>query len=175
MSIIGKQSWSVRMVAPLEPGIVCNEISRMLPFYADVLGLEVVADAEATAEMSARFGASPHGFRIVRLQTSYGERIKLVESRFPPQENSVPEWVFERHGLAYLTFIVADIDEVAAHLNAHNVRFVSDEPVEVRKGFRALFVIDPEGNYIEFVQYSDLASYRPDLPRQAKDVGSRTK
>jgi hypothetical protein len=48
-------------------------------------------------------------------------------------------------------------------LNECKVRLVLDEPLEVRKGFVALFVLDPEENYVEFVEYQDIASYRPDL------------
>ena len=70
--------WSLRMVSPLEPGIVCVDIDRMLDFYTGVLGLKLVGDAEASPEMSAKFGAAPNGFRVIRLQTPYGERIKLI-------------------------------------------------------------------------------------------------
>jgi catechol 2,3-dioxygenase-like lactoylglutathione lyase family enzyme len=161
----GKQSacWSLKMAAPLEPGIVCCDIGIMLEFYQDLLGLKVVADQKATPEMSARFGASPDGYRIVRLQTPYGERLKLVQTTGSINANPRPEWVFERRGFAYLTFIVPSIDEVFAHIKQNGVQLVSPEPIEVRPGFRALFVADPEGNFIEFVEYSDLAAYRPDL------------
>jgi catechol 2,3-dioxygenase-like lactoylglutathione lyase family enzyme len=152
------------MVAPLEPGIVCADIESMLRFYSELLGFEMVSDAEATAEMSAQFGASPFGYRIVRLQTPCGERIKLVQTKGPAKlERVLPKWIFERNGLAYLTFIVSDVGEVAARLRANGVRLINQEPMEVRKGFHALFASDPEGNYVEFVQYADLASYRPDL------------
>jgi len=40
---------------------------------------------------------------------------------------------------------------------------MSNEPVEIRQGITAIFAQDPEGNFIEFVEYADLASYRPDL------------
>ena len=58
---------------------MCNNIEAMLQFYTGVLGLKLVGDAKTTPELSARFGATPHGYRIVRLQTPYGERIKLVQ------------------------------------------------------------------------------------------------
>src|SRR6202035_4773758 len=69
------KSWSLKMLAPLEPGIVCLDLDRMLQFYTEVVGLKFATDAEASAEMSAAFGTGPHGFRIIRLQTPYGERI----------------------------------------------------------------------------------------------------
>jgi catechol 2,3-dioxygenase-like lactoylglutathione lyase family enzyme len=152
------------MVAPLEPGIVCVDLQIMLRFYAEVLGFKKVSDAEATAEMSSEFMAAPLGYRIVRLQTSYGERIKLVETKgLTKVLRRRFRWTFERCGLAYLTFIVPDVQEVATRLRKNAVTFVNPEPMEVRKGFHALFVADPEGNYLEFVQYANLASYRPDL------------
>jgi lactoylglutathione lyase len=164
MSNHDNQSWSLRMVAPLEPGIVCADLDRMLGFYTDVLGLKFVSDAEASAKMSTEFGTGPDGFRIIRLQTPYGERIKLVQPKnISLKPGRVPEWVFWRQGIAYITFIIGDVQEVATRLKNLNVDLVRSEPVEIRQGITAIFVRDPEGNFIEFVQYADLASYRPDL------------
>jgi lactoylglutathione lyase len=166
-------AWSLKMVAPLEPGIVCRDIETMLQFYEGLLGFKVVADAKATQEMSARFGASPNGYRIVRLQTPYGERVKLVQTEGKIDDSAASEWVFQRRGLAYLTFIVPNIGEVFAYIKQNEVQLISPEPIEVRPGFRALFVADPEGNFIEFVEYADLAAYRPDLVLSAdRDLGT---
>jgi hypothetical protein len=65
--------------------------------------------------------------------------------------------------LAYLTFVIEGIGGVAVHLKKHGVKLISAEPVEVRKGVLALYSLDPEGNFIEFVEYPDIASSRPDL------------
>jgi lactoylglutathione lyase len=160
------QSLPLKMMVPLEPGIVCHDIEQMLKFYSGVLGLNPVADAEVEPEKSRRLGATPYGYRIVRLQTPYGERIKLVQpKKQPPNPNSVPEWIYERHGFAYLTFVIEEISGVVRHLKEHGAKLISDEPVEVRKGVFAIYALDPEGNYVEFVEYPDIASYRPDLFR----------
>jgi lactoylglutathione lyase len=164
MNIQGRQSWSLRMVAPLEPGIVCIDIDRMFDFYTGVLGLRFATDAEAAPEMSTKFGTGPNGFRIIRLQTPYGERIKLIQPKKTVLKQSpIPDWVFERQGIAYLTFVIVDVHEVAAHLKKHGVELVSEGPVNIREGIHAIFARDPEGNFLEFVEYADLASYRPDL------------
>jgi len=158
------ESWSLNMKVPLETGIICHDMEIMLNFYIGTLGLQMVADAQTMPEMSEIFGATPYGYRIVRLQTPYGERIKLVQpNKQAPFPNPVPQWVFERHGLAYLTFIIENIQEVVKQLRNHGVKMVSEEPVEVRKGVFALFAVDPEGNYVEFVEYPDVSAYRPDL------------
>lgn len=155
------------MVSPLEPGIVCVDLDRMLGFYRDVLGLKFVSDAEASAEMSTDFGTSPHGFRIIRLQTPYGERIKLVQPKKGlPSQSPVPHWVFEGQGIAYISFVVADVYEVTTRLREYQIELMSKQPVEIRLGITAIFAKDPEGNFVEFVQYADLASYRPDLFQQ---------
>ena len=159
-----KQNWSLRMVAPMEPGIVCTDLDRMFEFYTQVLGLKFASDAEATPEMSTKFGTGPHGFRIIRLQTPYGERIKLIQPKKTALKvSSAPQWVFERHGIAYITFVIAEVNEVVARLKKHNVELVSEGPVPIRPGITAIFIRDPEGNFLEFVEYADLASYRPDL------------
>jgi lactoylglutathione lyase len=161
--VIAQQPWALKMVSPLEVGIVCVDINRMLDFYTNVLGLKLVADAQTTPEMSTKLGATPEGYRIVRLQTPNGERVKLVQAKVLPKKNQDPKWVFERQGLAYITFIVADNKEAATRLKEHGVPLVSPEPVEVRKGLTAFMARDPEGNFVEFVEYADIASYRPDL------------
>jgi catechol 2,3-dioxygenase-like lactoylglutathione lyase family enzyme len=164
MNDVEKQSWSMKMVSPLEPGIVCIDIDRMLDFYTGVLGLTFATDAVASPEMSTEFGTGPHGFRIIRLQTPYGERIKLVQPKQTAlQQSPIPRWVFERQGIAYLTFIIDDVHEVTARLRERGVEFFSKGPVEIRKGITAIFARDPEGNFLEFVEYEDLAAYRPDL------------
>jgi catechol 2,3-dioxygenase-like lactoylglutathione lyase family enzyme len=159
-----QQPWSLRMVAPLEPGIVCMDLGRMFDFYTRVLGLRFATDAEAFPEMSTKFGTGPHGFRIIRLQTPYGERIKLIQPKQTVlKQQPSHDWVFERQGIAYLTFVIADVREVTARLKEHHVDLVTSEPVPIREGITAIFVRDPEGNFLEFVQYVDLAAYRPDI------------
>jgi lactoylglutathione lyase len=165
------ESWVLKMVAPLEPGIVCVDLDRMLKFYTEVLKLEFATDAEASPEMSTAFGTGPDGFRIIRLQTPYGERVKLIQpKKMALRASEVPDWVFARQGIAYLTFVVPDVNDVAARLKQYKVKTMSDGPVEIRKGITAIFSCDPEGNFLEFVQYADIQSYRPDLFKgKAKD------
>ncbi|MGD0627382.1 MAG: VOC family protein [Thermodesulfobacteriota bacterium] len=165
LSAAGAQpSWSLKMTVPMELSISTVDIDRMLKYYTEVLGLKLVADVKAGPEMSIRTGATPHGYRIVRLQTPYGERIKLVQAGKPPKLNEVPNYVCERQGFASLTFVIADLDGVIKRLKEHGVKLLSGgEKVEVRPGVFAIYSLDPEGNFVEFVEYPDAPSYRPDL------------
>ena len=94
LSMAGAESsWSLKMTVPLEFGISTVDMDRMIKFYTEVLGLKLVADVKVPPEMSIRTGVTPHGYRIVRLQTPYGERIKLVQAGKPPKLNEVPSYV----------------------------------------------------------------------------------
>ncbi len=159
-----EQTWSLKMTTPLEVGIVCVNMDRMLTFYTGVLGLKFVNEAEATAEMSKKFGATPNGFKIVRLQTPAGERIKLLRPpKLQTRQSATSEYAFERQGTSYVTFVIADMQDVAKRLKTNGVKLMSPDPVEIRKGVFALLAQDPEGNFVEFVEYPDVLAYRPDL------------
>jgi catechol 2,3-dioxygenase-like lactoylglutathione lyase family enzyme len=152
------------MLAPLEIGIAVRDLPGMTKFYADVLGCKHVSEVNVPADKSRSNGLSPDGCTVVRLQTPYGERIKLLAS---PSTGAASHerWLLARAGLAYLTLIIAGIDDWCARLKAMGVRLASETPVENRPGLRVLFFQDPEGNVLELVEYADLASYRPDLRR----------
>lgn len=152
MNSAKQRDWRLCEIAPVEPGIVCIDIEQMIRFYTDVLGLRMINDVETSPERSSKFGAAPDGYRIVRLQTAMGQKLKLVQPKTPPSRNPLPEWVFQRQGIAYLTFVVADIRDVTARLKACGVRTVSYEPVEIRERIVAIFTLDPENNYVEFVE-----------------------
>jgi len=161
------QAWQLKMTAPLEVGIVCTDLERMLKFYTEVVGLKKVADAETPPEMSRLAKSAPNGYRIVRMQTPYGERIKLIQPKVDsPKRAPVPKWAFLRAGVAFNTFLVPDMDAVVKQLRANNVKLVSENAIQVRPGVFALLALDPEGNYVEFVRYPDIAAYRPDLVKK---------
>jgi lactoylglutathione lyase len=142
-----------RIIRPLEPGIVCMDIERMIAYYTGILGLRIAGDGPTAPELSARFGATPGGYRIVRLETPDGARVKLVQPAIPAERRSPVKWVQERAGIAYLTFVVSDIEGVVEWLREHGVRMVSESIVEIRPGIRAIYTLDPEDNYVEFIEY----------------------
>jgi catechol 2,3-dioxygenase-like lactoylglutathione lyase family enzyme len=161
------QPWQLKMTAPLEVGIVCVDLDRMLKFYTEVVGLKKVADAETPPEMSKLARSAPNGYRIVRMQTPYGERIKLIQPKVEsPKRAPVPKWAFLRAGVAFTTFLVDDMDAVVTQLRANKVKLVSENAIQVRPGVFALLALDPEGNYVEFVRYPDISAYRPDLVKK---------
>lgn len=159
----------MKSVVPFEVGVVVADIDRLLPFYRDVLGFAVVGDAETPPERSRPCGLSPDGYRVVRLETSTGDRLKLARPRggalvAPPAAES-----FAMHAVGgfYVTFIVEDLAGLHTRLQHAGATIRSQGIVQLRAGLRLLLVADPEGNFLEFLQYDDIASYRPSKPLQA--------
>ncbi len=159
---------AMEMTAPLEVGIAVRDLDGMIAFYRDVLGLAFVnvhdmgpAEGKATALSHA-------GYQIARLQAPGGERVKLVRDKARPAVPAEPSMggtrILKRQGIVYLTFIIADLDAMIRHLEAHGVRLLTGATkAEPRPGVLVVFAEDPEGNVIEFVEYPDVAAYRPDL------------
>ncbi|MCX5818934.1 MAG: VOC family protein [Deltaproteobacteria bacterium] len=156
--------WSLKMTAPLEVAISVNDMDKMLKFYTETLGLKKVADAKVPPELTTKIGQTTHGFRVVRLATPYGEWIRLIQTGHPSEPNPIPPYVFDRHGLVYVSFLVTDIDSIVQRLKENGIKLQSgDTKVEVRPGLFVVYAVDPEGNFIEFLEVPDISSYRPDL------------
>ena len=155
------------MTAPLEVGIACRDLPRLRRFYEELLGFAFVSEFIVPAENSAASALSAHGYTVVRLQTSYGERVKLLAPNVPVAAQARPVYILDQPNAIYLTFIVADISAAIARLLEAGTDFMTgNERVEVRPGVYLAFCRDPEGNVLELVQYEDIASYRPDLQKR---------
>jgi catechol 2,3-dioxygenase-like lactoylglutathione lyase family enzyme len=154
---------SIHMQAPLEIGICVRNVARASAFYESVLGFQRISEATLAPDRAERAGFGPVSFRMVRLQTNYGERIKLLQPDPAPVEPQDESAILGRPGIAYLTFVVSDVDAAYHRLVAAGVPVMGSSPTETRPGTRLLFFKDCEGNPLELVQYDDLASYRPDL------------
>ncbi|MFG0286120.1 MAG: VOC family protein, partial [Phycisphaerales bacterium JB039] len=154
--------------APLEIALSCADMDRMIDFYCGVLGCTLFDLVEVPSAVAKTVPLARAGYRVCRLQTTGGERIKFVEPRAPraavPPTDPKGGGVMMREHAFYLTFIVEDLEALLRDLKAKGVELLDGgEPVEIRPGFFIAFARDPEGNVLEFNQYADLAGYRPDL------------
>jgi len=154
---------SLKSVAPFEIGITVSDIDGILSFYRDLLGFTVLSDIVVPAETSRLTGLSPNGYRVVRLESEGGDRIKFAEPGTPPGAAPVRASALETQGGHYVTFIIEHLDALHTALLHAGLKTVSQGIVEVRAGLRMMMIRDPEGNFVEFVEYADIGSYRPGL------------
>lgn len=160
---------ALSMTVPMEVGICCADLDAQLAFYTGVMGLALVNRVTVPADKARATGLTQHGYDVARLQTSYGERIKLLQPAVAPEPAVRGKAILDRQGAAYLTFIVRDLRGVVRDLQSKGVVFDSaPAPMEVRPGTWLAFFRDPEGNVLELVEYDDPAAYRPDLAGAAE-------
>jgi catechol 2,3-dioxygenase-like lactoylglutathione lyase family enzyme len=156
------------MVAPLEVGICCCDLPKMRRFYEEILGFSLIGEAAVGGATAAALGLSAEGYTVARLQTPYGERLKLLAANTPPAATAPGAHFLEKPGATYLTFIIDNIDEEIKRLVDAGITFITGaSSVQVRAGVHAAFCRDPEGNALELVQFADVEEYRPDLKKAA--------
>jgi len=154
----------MKSTAPLEPAICVADMDRMMRFYREVLGLALHSDIPVPPEKSAPPGLAADGYRIVRLETDDGHRVKLVQPNRAAQPAAARRFVLDRQGFAFLTFLIADVAATRDALAAAGAEIMGEGKVfEIRDGVHIFFARDPEGNCLEFVQYADIGTYRPEL------------
>jgi catechol 2,3-dioxygenase-like lactoylglutathione lyase family enzyme len=154
----------LKTVAQLEPGICCIDLDRQIAFYRDVLGFTLHSVLEVPAAKSAPPGLTPDGYRIARLETRDRQRIKFAQPVRPARPRDHEPYVLARQGAAYITFLIADLDELLISLTSAGVPIMSGGmKFEVRDGVHIAFARDPEGNFLELIEYDDITSYRPEM------------
>jgi len=151
----------MKTVAPLEVGLVALDIDTLLPFYTEVLGLALLTDITVSRETSRAAGLAPEGYRVVRLESTGGDRIKLAQSLAAMAPSAPAPYPMARQGGAYVTFIVDDLPSLHERLRECGAAIRSEGVVVLRPGVSMVLATDPEHNWLEFVCYDDIASYRP--------------
>jgi catechol 2,3-dioxygenase-like lactoylglutathione lyase family enzyme len=155
-----KGCW-MKTVASFEFGLVAADIDALLPFYTEVLGLAVVSDLTVPTATSSATGLAPDGYRVVRLETNRGDRLKLACPTTPPEGAAATAYPMQRRGASYVTFIVDDLKSLYDKLLRARVAIKSEGVVGLRPGVSLVLATDPQGNWLEFLQYDDIHSYRP--------------
>ena len=117
-------------------GIVVKDIKKSLRFYQDLLGLKKIEELPLWFGTMHRLG--------------FGESfVKLIDPKKVPAGGKVG--LDQELGFRYLTFQIANIDEVCQACEKAGVAFELPKK-ELRPGVRIAMVRDPDGNVVEFVQ-----------------------
>ena len=154
----------LKMIAPFEMGICVDDLENMIAFYGDVLGFKLISKIDVPADKSNEAGFTSGGYTIVRMQTNYGERIKLVRPVTLPHSRTSGKEVLSKKGNVFLTFIVEDLKHTVSRIKDTDAPIRTQGSImEVRDGVFLSIIDDPEGNHLEFVEYSNITNYRPDL------------
>ena len=77
----------MKMMAPMEVGLTVKDLPMMLDFYCTAFGMTVAADVSVPAPKAQEAALSAGAYRVVRLQTPWGERIKLLQEEIAANLN----------------------------------------------------------------------------------------
>ncbi len=137
-------------------GFTVANVDRSLPFYRDVLGLELVrvSDRSNIPSYDHMLGYPKVKLRIAVLRHPKNEFIlELVEYQNPGGQTRPLENKFV--GASHLAFEVEDVDQTYAALQRAGGRVINP-PADIirdgRKVARGMYALDPDGISIEMFQ-----------------------
>jgi lactoylglutathione lyase len=140
---------------PHHTGIQVADLERSLDFYRDLLGFEVVFRWNPKAEYIGTITGYPDADFHVAILRMPGSDMFLEILEYRDVEKSPVDTRTANPGTAHLAFFTDDCDGLYAELKAKGVASVS-EPVTPtigpNKGGRAVYMIDPDGIRVEFIQ-----------------------
>ncbi len=124
-----------------------RDMERVIAFYRDLIGFEVVFDRTFDEPMARLIGEPGTQVRIVHLRL--GEAVlELFHYRHPVGRPRPSDARQSDLGLSHIGFLVEDFEATLAHLRGHGVRFLG-EPVEIRPGVHVVYFYGAEGEVCE--------------------------
>lgn len=118
--------------------ILAQDMTKMVTFYRDILGLETDWDGGNFAEFFTASG------RLSFFLYSREEFVKSIQEPYKPSTGV--NQTFEI-GLWLPTY--ADVDAEYQKLSQFNLHFPTGAPITYPFGIRNFYVTDPEGNLLE--------------------------
>jgi catechol 2,3-dioxygenase-like lactoylglutathione lyase family enzyme len=154
-------AWSVARaeVAVESVGLTIADLDRSAAFFEDVLGFGRVTESEVAGEGVERLqGVFPARVRVARLALG-GETLELSEYLVPAGRPMPVDSRANDRWFQHLAIAVSDIDRAYAVLRQHRVRHASPGPQRLpdwnpaARGIRAFYFRDPDGHFLELIQY----------------------
>jgi len=144
-----------RIIAADHTGITVSNLERSLAFWRDVLGLELSHTAHQTGELAKEItGVTGAQIKLAVLKTPSGHKIELLEYLAPrDRKHSDVRPCDVEH--VHVALLVDDLDAVLNKIAASGWK-TAGKPQTLKTGpnagKRVVYVRDPDGTTIEFMQ-----------------------
>jgi glyoxylase I family protein len=147
-----------RIVAADHTGITVSNLERSLAFWRDVLGFELSHTAHQTGEMASEItGVAGAEIKLAVVKAPGGHKIELLEYLAPPERKRYVGLQPCDVGFVHVALIVDDLETILSAINASCWK-AAGKPQTLRAGpnagKRVVYVRDPDGTTIEFMQTS---------------------
>ena len=144
-----------RIVAADHTGITVTNLERSLAFWRDVLGFELSHRAHQTGERAAEITGVPGAeISLAVLKTPTGHKIELLEYLAPPDRKHVDPRPCDV-GSVHIALTVDNLDAVLNAIDAAGWKAAGKPQtltIGPNAGKRVVYVRDPDGTTIEFMQ-----------------------
>src|ERR1700693_1429667 len=144
-----------RIIAADHTGITVSNLERSLAFWREVLGFEFSHSAHQTGERPEQItGGKGAELKLAVLKTPSGHKIELLEY-FAPADRRRVDLRRCDIGHVHVALIVDDLDAVLQKIAASGWK-AAGKPQTLttgpNAGKRVIYVRDPDGTTIEFMQ-----------------------
>lgn len=129
------------IVRPLHVGISVKDMEVSLAWYEENLGFKIVSDDYIPPLKCRICFVEKDGFEIELFQH---DNVKAM-----PEERKVPNTDLETIGTKHVAFLTDDMKALKERFVKNGVRIVSEGCME---GNAVIFVSDPDGVLVEFIQ-----------------------
>jgi catechol 2,3-dioxygenase-like lactoylglutathione lyase family enzyme len=147
---------SCRIAAADHTGITVSNLERSLGFWRDVLGFEFSHTAHQTAEMAEQItGVSGAELKLAVVKAPGGHKIELLEYLAPADRKKNGELRPCDVGHIHVALVVEDLDAVLKKIAASGWKSAGQPQTLTagpNKGKRVIYVRDPDGTTIEFME-----------------------
>jgi catechol 2,3-dioxygenase-like lactoylglutathione lyase family enzyme len=144
-----------RITAADHTGITVKNLERSLAFWRDVLGFELSHRAHQIGELAAKItGVAGAEISLAVLKTPTGHKIELLEYLAPAERKNFKPRPCDV-GSAHVALIVDDLDAVLSAIAPFGWNAAGKPQtltVGPNAGKRVVYVRDPDGTTIEFMQ-----------------------
>jgi glyoxylase I family protein len=148
-------SMSFRILAADHTGITVSNIERSLSFWRDVLGFELSHRAHQRGELAEQITGVPGAEILIAVLKAPGHKIELLEYRAPADRQQHNDRRPCDLGAAHIALTVDHLDEILGRIAASGWK-APGKPrtltVGPNAGKRVIYVRDPDGTTIEFMQ-----------------------
>ena len=145
---------SFRIIAADHTGITVTNLERSLAFWRDVLGFQLSHRPHQTGELASEITGVPGAGISIAVLKGYGHKIELLEYLAPPKRQHFRPRPCDV-GSVHVAFVVDNLDAVLERIAASGWKAAGNPQTLQRgpnTGKRVVYVRDPDGATIEFMQ-----------------------
>jgi glyoxylase I family protein len=143
-----------RIIAADHTGFTVANLERSVAFWQDVLGFELSHRAHHTGELASEVTGVPGAQISIAVLKGYGHKIELLEYLAPADRKDVDLRPCDV-GSVHVALMVDNLDAVLSTIAASGWR-AAGKPQTLKTGpnagKRVVYVRDPDGTTIEFMQ-----------------------